>query len=84
MLEFLIEYLPFVVVGLLASIALVMWLCKAKRYIGLTYMCLGVAMLVLLHIYGLTFSNRLLLIPLALILLGFVIHVWVQKKESRY
>ncbi len=84
MLEFLIEYLPFVVVGLLACIALVMWACKAKRYIGLTYMCLGVVILVLLHIYGLTFSNRLLLIPLALILLGFVIHVWVQKKESKY
>ena len=47
-------------------------------------MCLGVVVLVLLHIYGLTFSNRLLLIAIGLVLLGLVIHVWAQKKESRY
>ena len=84
MIEFLIDYLPFVIVGLLTSIAYVMWLCKAGRYIGITFICLGVAVLTLLHVYGLTFSNRLLLIPLALIFLGLVIHVWVQKKESKY
>ena len=84
MLEFLIEHLPFVVSALLAGIAAVMWVCKARQYIGLTYMCLGVAILVALHLYGLTFSNRLLLIPLALVLLGATVHVWVQKRESRY
>lgn len=84
MIEFLIEYLPFVIVALLASIAFVMWLCKAGRYIGLTYICLGVVMLVVLHVNGLTFSNRLLLIAIGLVLVGVVIHVWAQKKESRY
>ena len=84
MLEFLIDNLPFVIVGLLASIALIMWLCKVGRYIGLTFMCLGVALLVVLHLYGLTFSNRLLLITLSFVLLGFVIHVWTLKRESKY
>ena len=70
--------------AILAGIAFAMWTWGLGRFIGLTFICLGVAMLAVLHIYGLTFSNRLLLIPLAFVLLGFIIHVWVQKKESRY
>ena len=84
MIEFLIDNLPLVIVGLLAGIALLMWVCRVGRYIGLAFMCLGVALLVALHIYGITFSNRLLLITLSFVLLGFVIHVWTMKKESRY
>ena len=83
-MEILIDYLPFVIVGILASIALVMWACKVVRYVGLAYMLLGVAVLAVLHIYGLTFSNRLLLICLSFVILGFIIHVWTIKKQSKY
>ena len=80
----LTEQIYFFVIAILAGIAIAMWTWGLGRFIGLTFICLGVAMLGMLHIYGLTFSNRLLLIPLAFILLGSVIHVWVQKKESKY
>ncbi len=80
----LTEQLHFFLLAILASIAFAMWTWGLGRFIGLTFICLGVAMLGVLHIYGLTFSNRLLLIPLAFVLLGFIIHVWVQKKESKY
>lgn len=47
-------------------------------------MMFGVALLLTLHLLHLTFVNMLLLIPLCLILLGFLLHVHVMKKESRY
>jgi len=80
----LMEEIFIFILFILASVAFAMWTWGLGRFVGLSFMCLGVAMLVALHIFGLTFSNRLLIIPLVFILLGFVIHVWVQKKESKY
>ena len=47
-------------------------------------MLVGVTLLVVLHLQHLTFVNMLLFIPLGLILLGLVLHVWAMKRESRY
>ncbi|MCR5197823.1 MAG: hypothetical protein K6D55_03425 [Prevotella sp.] len=55
-----------------------------KKHVGMGLMLVGVALLVVLHLQHLTFVNTLLFIPLGLILLGLVLHVWAMKRESRY
>ena len=57
---------------------------KIGKYIGIAFMMLGTAMLVLLHIFHFTFINMLLIVPLLLILTGLVLHVRAIKKESAY
>ena len=47
-------------------------------------MVVGTAALLALHVLRLTFVNVLLLVPLCLILLGLMLHIWSQKEESRY
>ncbi len=79
-----LPYLPYLFVAFLVALAVVMKLLGAGRYVGLAYMLLGVVLMVVLHIYGLTFSNFLLIVTLLLVLLGFVIHVWTLKRQSRY
>lgn len=54
------------------------------KYTGLALVILGVAILVALFHYGLTFVNKLMAIPFFFILSGIVIFVWRLKKESRY
>ena len=55
-----------------------------RKYIGLALMILGTALLVGLHLYHFTFINKLLLVPLLLILAGLLLHVRAIKKESAY
>ena len=45
---------------------------------------LGVALLVVLHLLHFTFINTLLLVPLFLILIGIILHVWMMKRDSVY
>ena len=47
-------------------------------------MVAGVALLVGLHWYHFTFVNLLLLVPLALILTGVLLHTWAMKRDSTY
>ena len=55
-----------------------------KKHVGMGLMLVGVTLLVVLHLQHLTFVNMLLFVPLGLILLGLVLHVWAMKRESRY
>ena len=55
-----------------------------KKYIGIALILTGVTLLVILHFLHLTFINMLLLIPLFLMLLGTLLHVWMMKRESTY
>ena len=55
-----------------------------KKYIGLGLISLGAMLLVVLHLLHLTFINILLLIPLGLMLVGTLLHVWAMKRESDY
>ena len=55
-----------------------------KKYIGLGLISSGAMLLVILHLLHLTFINFLLLIPLFLMLLGTLLHVWMMKRESSY
>jgi len=57
---------------------------KLIKPVGLGLMVVGVGALVALHVVQLTFVNVLLLVPLALVLAGFVLIVWGMKRESRY
>jgi len=57
---------------------------KLIKPVGLGLMVVGVGALVALHVVQLTFVNVLLLVPLALVLTGFVLIVWGMKRESRY
>ena len=47
-------------------------------------MVIGVALLVVLHLLRFTFLNVLLFVPLAFVLLGFVLYLFGMKRESRY
>lgn len=47
-------------------------------------MALGTVLLAVLHVLNLTFVNALLFLPLLLILVGIIIHVYMQKRQSRY
>lgn len=78
------ENIHFFIAAFLAAIAIAMRVLGIGSFVGLAFMSLGVAMLVMLHLFGLTFSNRLLLISIGLVLLGLVLHVWAQKRKSRY
>ena len=45
---------------------------------------LGVVLLAVLHVLHLTFINMLLVVPLLLIITGLVVHITVQKRQSKY
>ncbi len=47
-------------------------------------MALGTVLLAVLHVLNLTFVNALLFLPLLLIMAGIIIHVYMQKRQSRY
>ena len=57
---------------------------RIKKSLGLAFMALGTVLLVVLHVFRLTFVNALLLTPLALVFLGLVLYVWALKQESKY
>ena len=54
------------------------------KTIGILLMVIGVALLVVLHLLRFTFLNVLLFVPLAFVLLGFVLYLFGMKRESRY
>ena len=55
-----------------------------KRHIGLGLLMLGTALLVALYLLHQTFVNVLLFVPLCLIVLGLVLHIYSIKRESPY
>ncbi len=62
----------------------VFYMKRLKNALGLMLMALGTVLLVVLHVLNLTFVNALLFVPLLLILAGIVVHVYMQKRQSRY
>ncbi len=62
----------------------VFYMKRLKNTLGLMLMALGTVLLAVLHVLNLTFVNALLFLPLLLIMAGIIIHVYMQKRESRY
>lgn len=54
------------------------------KYLGLALILLGTAAFVALHVFHITFVNKLMTVPLVLILGGTVLFVWMLKKQSSY
>ena len=57
---------------------------KLKNALGIMLIVLGVVLLAVLHVLHLTFINMLLVVPLLLIITGVVVHITVQKRQSKY
>ncbi len=47
-------------------------------------MGVGTGLLAMLQVMHVTFINTLLLIPLCLILCGFLLYIWFKKSDSPY
>ena len=62
----------------------VFYMKRLKNALGLMLMALGTVLLAVLHLLNLTSFNILLFVPLLLIVAGVVIHVYMQKRQSRY
>ena len=62
----------------------VFYMKRLKNTLGLMLMALGTVLLAVLHVLNLTFVNALLFLPLLLIMAGIIIHVYMQKRQSRY
>ena len=62
----------------------VFYMKRLKNTLGLMLMALGTVLLAVLHVLNLTFLNALLFLPLLLIMAGIIIHVYMQKRQSRY
>ena len=54
-----------------------------KQLIGLVLIAVGASLLVVCKVAGWQ-SNAELLIGLSLIILGFVLHLWLQKHGEKY
>jgi len=54
------------------------------KRLGLGLIFLGVALLAALYCLHLTVVNAILLSCFCIILIGVVVYVWGQKRESRY
>jgi len=59
-------------------------LLPMKRYVGLILVILGVLWLLADFAFSLTGLNVLLAVPLLLLLSGVCLHVFVQKRDSKY
>jgi hypothetical protein len=54
------------------------------KYLGLAFIFIGTGLFVALHLLGFTFVNKLMTVPLVLIIGGTVLFVWMLKRQSRY
>ena len=54
------------------------------KYLGLALIFLGTAAFVALHVFHITFVNKLMAIPMILILVGTILFVWMMKRQSSY
>ena len=55
-----------------------------KRYIGVFLIALGIVLLVVAGLTGLSHFNLFLLLPYSIIIIGLCLHVWQQKRQSKY
>ena len=55
-----------------------------KPFVGIVVMADGVLLLVCLHLLHAPFINPLLLLALALVIVGLILHVRAMKRESIY
>lgn len=84
LLIFALEHVVLTIAAFIAVVIGLMWSVQLENYTGIAFLVLGTAGLLLLHYFGLTFTNRLLLVPFVFILLGAVLHVWALKRQSKY
>jgi hypothetical protein len=54
------------------------------KHVGFCLVVLGVLTLVVLHLLHFTMVNALLFMPLAAIVLGCLLYIYGQKRESKY
>jgi hypothetical protein len=54
-----------------------------KRYLGLALIAIGAILLIVCKVAGWQ-SNPELLIGLSFIILGFILHLWLQKRGEKY
>ena len=55
------------------------------KYLGLAFIFIGTGLFVALHLLGFPFvNNKLMTVPLVLIIGGTVLFVWMLKRQSRY
>jgi glucose uptake protein GlcU len=57
---------------------------SSKPFVGIVVMVVGVMLLVGLHLLQATFITPLLLLALALVIVGLILHVRAMKRESIY
>jgi uncharacterized membrane protein YqjE len=55
-----------------------------KKVAGLGIMTIAILWLIADFFWGLSRVNLLLVLPMALLLLGLILHIFLLKKESRY
>ncbi|MCR5679926.1 MAG: hypothetical protein K6G08_06940 [Prevotella sp.] len=83
-LVFAMENVVLTILAFIAVVIALMWSIRLESYTGVAFLVLGTGGLLTMHILGITFITRLLLIPFVFILLGAVLHVWAMKRESLY
>ena len=57
---------------------------RYKDKLGLAMVCLGVLLLAVSFVFGLTVHDWLLFLSLLLIVVGVIVYVWMLKRQSRY
>lgn len=55
-----------------------------KRYLGLSLIVVAIMLLLAGYVLDLTRMNAMLLIPFFLLLTGLFLHVFAQKRDSKY
>ena len=55
-----------------------------KHYLGLSLIILAILLLLVGYVFGLTQINAMLMLPFILLLTGLFLHVFVQKRDSKY
>ena len=55
-----------------------------KKHVGMALVLAGVILLIVSFVAGWTHINGLMLTAWLCVVLGVVVHVWNQKKQSKY